>query len=235
MIALLNQRDSFVKSLPLRSTTHSSKRTSTTWKKISIGIAGLLLFCTTGASANSIYSIETTSSLSYAEKCYESAANSFYGQNYDREAISHCNRAIRFSNLSDQEKAKTYINRGVLLENMHRIKYAHGDLKRAQRHLRRSGELQINIGNIEYMRGHFQQALARFNRALELKNEDSYKAYLNRGLTHERLGNLRAAANDYRNALKLNPDLDNAKNKLNDATLKLARSDKDQYPALASL
>ncbi len=52
----------------------------------------------------------------------------------------------------------------------------------------------------------FDEARIHFNRAIEL-DEKSGLAYANRGILNDRIGNYRAAVEDYRKAMELNPKL----------------------------
>jgi len=152
--------------------------------------------------------------LSNAEKCYRHAVDSEFNQRHDRQALFHCNKALRFDTLTAENKARTYINRGVLLKNMAMLKRAGGDFRRAHLLRRRSADIQVNLGNLAYLRGDFDRALQQYDRALAWNISDPYKAYLNRGLAFERLGDIDAARNSYQQALIENPQLDIAREQL---------------------
>lgn len=155
-----------------------------------------------------------TRKLSNAEKCYRQALGSTFGQAYDRSALFHCNKALRFNNLSAQNKARTFINRGILLKNMALLKRASSDFRRASLIVRKSPDIQVNLGNLAYLRGDFEKALQQYDRALAWNITTPYKAYLNRGLTYERLGDMDAARDNYLRALNENPQLDIARDQL---------------------
>ena len=72
------------------------------------------------------------------------------------------------------------------------------------------------MGNIAYLRGNFEKALQKYNRALSWNVNAPYKAYLNRALTYERLGDIDAARKNYQQALSDNPSLDVARDQLLD-------------------
>ena len=71
-----------------------------------------------------------------------------------------------------------------------------------------------NSGWVELeMTGNNDKAIELFNKAVEILPE-YYQAYFNRGLAHERNGDLDAARDDYRRALAVQPDYDLAANGL---------------------
>lgn len=167
-----------------------------------------------GVNAGTESSSFTTTRISNAEKCYRQAVNSEFDQRHDLQALFHCNKALRFDTLTLENKARTYINRGVLLKNMAMLERAGGDFRRANLLLRRSADIQVNLGNLAYLRGDFDLALQQYDRALEWNISEPYKAYLNRGLALERLGDMDAARNSYQQALIDNPQLDIAREQL---------------------
>ena len=97
---------------------------------------------------------------------------------------------------------------------MAQLKRASGDFRRAGKLLRHSANVQINLGNIAYLRGNFDRALQSYDRAIAWNIREPYKAYLNRGLTYERLGDTNAARINYYRALEENPQLDIARKQL---------------------
>jgi Flp pilus assembly protein TadD len=59
----------------------------------------------------------------------------------------------------------------------------------------------------------YERAIADFNEAIKLDPRDA-ESYVSRGAVHEELGNEAAAKADYRKALQIVPDHDDAKDAL---------------------
>jgi tetratricopeptide (TPR) repeat protein len=68
-------------------------------------------------------------------------------------------------------------------------------------------------GYIHYEMGRYDDALADLDRAVELGLTDAL-VYINRGLAHEAQGKDEPAIRDYREALRINPDSEAARDGL---------------------
>ena len=72
-------------------------------------------------------------------------------------------------------------------------------------------EAKVNLGAAYYNLQRYPEALAALNEGVGSESEDARTVgFYNRGLTHEKLGNLQSAYEDFRQALKLNPDFKQA-------------------------
>lgn len=149
-----------------------------------------------------------------AKYCLDAAKLTTKQNQETLEGLSRCNRAIRFDSLNNNQLAKAYINRGILMKRMQRIKYAQSDYTRARRIIGDNAVLRINEGNLAYIQGDFEKAVELYSKALSMPLTKPYMAYLNRGFAHEKLNNYQAAINDYLEALEDNPRLTSAHNQL---------------------
>ena len=72
---------------------------------------------------------------------------------------------------------------------------------------------QLQLGADHFAKGEYSLAQEHYSQALQL-NPRSAPAYLGRGQVNEKLGSPAAAADDYKNALELQPDLTEARERL---------------------
>jgi tetratricopeptide (TPR) repeat protein len=163
---------------------------------LSTAAAAAALLSTTPAPAISIVIGD-----SLASACYRSASSS----NSFRAALEECDRAIEEEVLTQEDRAATLVNRGV-------VKMRAGDLRGADRDFdtalamdRARAEAYLNKGFLRLMQGHYQDALPYFDQSLEARTIRPALAHYARGIVHEEMGNVRAAYGDYVRARDLDP------------------------------
>ena len=149
-----------------------------------------------------------------AAEC-SSAARSAAGNAPARnEAMQMCTLALQEEVLTPHETAATYVNRGVLRMVARAFPDARADFDAALRIEPRLGEALTNRGAALIGQGHDAEGIADIDKGLALNPTQPEKAYYNRAVAEERLGDLKSAYGDYRKAQELKPDWDLPKTEL---------------------
>jgi tetratricopeptide (TPR) repeat protein len=122
------------------------------------------------------------------------------------EGVRQCTLALENEVLSPHETAATYVNRGVLHLAAREFGKALADFDSALRIEPQLAEALTNRGAALIGQGHDAEGIAEINRGLALSPMEPEKAYFNRAIAEERLGDLKSAYADYRKAQALKPD-----------------------------
>lgn len=132
--------------------------------------------------------------------CYQQARD----DNRTSDAIDNCTGAL-MSGLSVRDRAATLVNRGIIHMNRANYDRALSDFDQAIALQPNLAEGHINRGAALLAQDNYAGAITSINRGLELTPADPARAYYNRGVANEELGQLRAAYEDYRRAADLAP------------------------------
>ena len=139
-----------------------------------------------------------------AQACYEAAET---GEIALQQAIDICDRAITGETLRRRDKAATYTNRGILHMRNGNNTRALWDYERSISMMPELKEAKVNLGAALYNLKRYGEALDALNEGVGTTSEGARViGYYNRGLTHEKLGDLQAAYEDFRTALTMKPD-----------------------------
>ncbi len=123
------------------------------------------------------------------------------------EAVEICTRAIDYdTGLSSQDAAKTLVNRGVIQMRRGQLSDAEKDFAAAQSTMPQLAEIYINRGVSLIRQGKWREALVQLDRGILLNPWEPEKAYFNRALAREALGDLVGARADFSKAAELKPD-----------------------------
>jgi tetratricopeptide (TPR) repeat protein len=137
-----------------------------------------------------------------AHACFVAAK--FGGSSFD--GVDLCTRSIDNEPLDRHDLAGTYINRGVLYMHLNAFKAAQRDFEHAQQVAPDIGEGAVNFGGALIAQHRWADGIAAITRGLSLGSEEPEKAYYNRALGYEGLGDVKAAYFDYLKASQLKPD-----------------------------
>lgn len=129
------------------------------------------------------------------------------------DAISTCTQALLEVN-SDQDKAGTYVNRGVLMLRRKNFVAARADFDKALQLVPTMGEAVVNRGASLVAERRFAEGLAEIDKGLAMNPEEPEKAYYNRALANEGLDDMKAAYLDYMKALELAPGWEDPRREL---------------------
>lgn len=143
---------------------------------------------------------------SQANICSDNAIAAAEGRMAPAHAVRSCTQAIEYEALSPYERAATLNNRGVVRMGMiDEAPLAIGDFEAAARIEPDLGESYVNRGSALMRESRFAEAVAEFERGLTLKLKEPWRAYYNRGIAREALGDIPGAYADHRKALELRP------------------------------
>lgn len=158
---------------------------------------------------------------SLARDCFENAQTGLKDA-----GLESCGKALQ-DQLSDRDRAATYVNRGIIYNRSRQLDLALSDFGAALQLNQQLGEAYLNRGNSHFFRREFEPALADYSKAIELKCANLEVAYYNRALVNEVTGKFDDATNDLKSALAIKTDF-------KDATLQLAEVAKRKAAAGAA-
>ena len=117
-----------------------------------------------------------------------------------------CTQSLETENLLLEDRAGTFVNRGVVRLRLQRYPEAVKDFTIALSLRSDLAEAYVNRGAAQIGGHHFAEALVDLDKALAMGVAEPEKAYYNRALAYEWLDNPKAAWLDYNKALELAPD-----------------------------
>jgi tetratricopeptide (TPR) repeat protein len=146
-----------------------------------------------------------------ARGCYEAVEYARVGTS---DAIKICDMAIEQEMMTRRNKAATYTNRGILYMRVGRNDRALVDYQKSLS-LMPLLETKVNLGAALYGLKRYPEALSVLNEGVATDSADARATgFYNRALTHEKLGNVQAAYDDFRSALETKPDFAQAAKQL---------------------
>ncbi|KQV58222.1 MULTISPECIES: tetratricopeptide repeat protein [unclassified Caulobacter] len=151
-----------------------------------------------------------------AQECSDAALK---GRTDDR-AVLACTTALEVENLNFRDRARTYVNRGVLQLRQRQFSAARADFDQAANIDPNLGEAYVNRGATLVGEERYQEGVEQIDKGLSLGVKDPEKAWFNRGLANEGLGDVKSAYKDYSKAAELKPDWPAPKTELARFTIK---------------
>jgi tetratricopeptide (TPR) repeat protein len=124
----------------------------------------------------------------------------------DLTSENFCTRALNEDTLDGQDRAGTFVNRGVIKLRRAHYEDSHADFDAALALEPNLAEAFVNRGAMWVGEKRYQEGLADLNRALALNVRQPEKAYYDRALAYEGLDDEKSAYFDYRKALEIKPD-----------------------------
>ena len=146
-----------------------------------------------------------------AKECYELALRDNYQY---RTAVETCTRALREETMNRENRAATYVNRGVFHMRDGNYDMALEDYAKAKDIVPDLGAAYLNEGAAYIYKREFESALAPLNKAIELDTTDMFAAYYNRAIARENTGDVPGAYYDFKKALELKPGWELAERQL---------------------
>jgi tetratricopeptide (TPR) repeat protein len=145
-----------------------------------------------------------------ARNCYEEAE--FGGDT--ATAIETCTSALEMSALAVNERAATYINRGILKSRYDDPNGALADYNQGLQLDPNLGEGYVDRGAVQILFQHYDEALKDINTGIGMGPKKPEIAYYDRAIVDEALGNVRGAYEDYKKAVEIAPDFELAAQEL---------------------
>lgn len=120
------------------------------------------------------------------------------------DALKVCKDALD-SDLSKRDRAATLINRGVIEMGLDLMQAAQNDFNKGISMMPEMGEGYLNRGAAFIGQKRFSEALEDINMGLKLGVSRPEIGYYDRAICNEALGNVKAAYDDYNQALTIEP------------------------------
>jgi tetratricopeptide (TPR) repeat protein len=181
---------------------------------------GVAVLAATVLSASSVSSSAGASTLILGGGMAKDCSTAAIDGRSDQKSILACTTALETENLTFRDRARTYVNRGVLQMRQRAFSNARSDFDAAAKIDPELGEAWVNRGATYVGEERFSEGRAEIDKGLALGVKDPEKAWFNRGMANEGLGDLKAAYQDYSKAAELNPAWDAPKNELARFTVK---------------
>lgn len=153
---------------------------------------------------------------SSAIDCYEDATSvaTIEGFAVNSVMFESCNIALIEVGLSEDDRAATFVNRGILYAASGSLADALSDYEEALNLQPDLAQIYINRGIVYHFEKQFDLALSDYNYALELDVQSKHLVYFARGIINEELNLWNEAIIDYRTSLQHSPDWIPAKTRL---------------------
>ena len=145
-----------------------------------------------------------------AKDCSDAAI----GGRKDTASVTTCTLALDTETLSFRDRARTYVNRGVLQLRQRNYDGAVSDFDAASKIDPNLGEAFVNRGAVFVGTSRYGEGLSQIDQGLALGVKDPEKAYYNRAIANENLGDVMAAYRDFSKAAELAPTWDAPKTEL---------------------
>ena len=136
-----------------------------------------------------------------------------------REGVAICDMALAQEPLGKKDRAGTYDNRGVMLDEMGRIDEAARDFNAAIALDPALGDPYVNLGAMLIKQGQHQAALDQINKGMDLGMGFPHIGYYDRAVAEQMLGRYKEAYYDYKKVLELEPNFKMATERLKDFTV----------------
>jgi tetratricopeptide (TPR) repeat protein len=137
-----------------------------------------------------------------ARECSNAALTGESGPRFEEA----CTIALTSEAHDRLDRAGTYVNRGVMKLRRKEFGGAKADFDSAIQTAPELGDAYVNRGAALLGQRRMAESLLDFNRALELGVQEPEKAFYNRALAQEHLGETAAAHLDYQRAIALKPE-----------------------------
>lgn len=128
------------------------------------------------------------------------------GGRSDSRAVLACTVALELETLTFRDRARTHVNRGVLQMRQGQFAAARADFDQASRLDPQMGEAYVNRGATYVGEERWREGVSEIDKGLSMGVKDPERAWYNRALAHEGLGDLTTAYRDYSRAAELKPD-----------------------------
>lgn len=136
-----------------------------------------------------------------AQAC-EHAAN--YGDTA-KQGVDSCTLLLAMPTLTDHDRAATYVDRGGIYLQHKRYPEAQADFDEALKILPDLANAYVNRGSALIGQKRYAEGIADIDKGVALNADQPEKAYYNRAVANEAMGDRKAAYVDYQKALALHP------------------------------
>ena len=132
------------------------------------------------------------------------------------DGISVCNQSIENEALTIKDRAATFDNRGVMLDQLGRIEKASEDFRQSMALDPKLGDPYVNLGSVLIKQKRYDEALESINKGIDLGMSFPHIGYYDRAVAYQLLGRFKEAYYDYKKTLELEPNFTLASERLKD-------------------
>lgn len=132
------------------------------------------------------------------------------------DGIEVCNQAIDRESLTVKDRAATYDNRGVMLDQLGRTEKAAEDFRQAMALDPSLGDPHINLGSVLIKEKRYDDALVSINKGIDLGVSFPHIGYYDRAVAYQLMGKYKEAYYDYKKVLEIEPNFTQASERLKD-------------------
>ncbi len=132
------------------------------------------------------------------------------------DGVSVCNQSIENEALTIKDRAATFDNRGVMLDQLGRIEKASQDFQQSMALDPKLGDPYVNLGSVLIKQKRYDEALESINKGIELGMSFPHIGYYDRAVAYQLLGRFKEAYYDYKKTLELEPNFTQASERLKD-------------------
>jgi tetratricopeptide (TPR) repeat protein len=133
-----------------------------------------------------------------------------------RDGVEICTSALDHDLLLTKDRAGTFDNRGVLLDQMGRTAEAADDFHMAISLEPSLGDPYVNLGAMLIKKGQHQEALEQIEKGMAVGMSFPHIGYYDRAVAEQMLGRYKEAYYDYKKVLEIEPDFHMASERLKD-------------------
>lgn len=167
----------------------------------------IMMAAAVGCAAVALASVEARGAVTvFGDESAVQCSKAAFAGKTDSDSESYCTRALDYDQLDAEDRAGTFVNRGVMKLRRAEYESSHADFDAALALAPRMGEAWVNRGAMWVGEQRFQAALDDINKGLALGVSEQEKVYYNRALAYEGLDDEKSAYFDYQHALELKPD-----------------------------
>jgi tetratricopeptide (TPR) repeat protein len=122
------------------------------------------------------------------------------------DAIRACDDALSTAQLDRNDRAATWVNRGILEMSRENYKNARGNFKEALNLISKLPEAHVDMGSALINLQQFAEGAKETELGLQLGSHEPERGYYNLGIAYEELGDLQKSYESFRKASELAPD-----------------------------
>jgi tetratricopeptide (TPR) repeat protein len=135
------------------------------------------------------------------------------------DGVDVCNESLKREMLNTKDRAATFDNRGVMLDQLGRTDAALADFNATIALDPALGDPHVNLGSMLIKKRQYEEALVDINQGLDLGMGFPHIGYYDRAVAEEMMGRYADAYHDYKKVLEIEPDYQQAAERLKDFTV----------------
>ena len=130
------------------------------------------------------------------------------------DSIALCDLAISGPELTRQDLASTWVNRGILEMSREGYRKAEDNFREALHINPKLAEAHVDLGSTMINLHRYQEGIVETKLGIDLNSKEIERAYYNLGIAYEFLGKLQEAYDSYKMAATLKPTWQDPKDEM---------------------